>query len=86
MYVIEWVMIYNVRSKQIIQMILNHACYNFFFQIEMIKVNLKSISDHLIEMYEIFTTEKNTFGNVIRDVLEKENMIMNIIKQKYKIT
>lgn len=57
MYVIEWVMIYNVRSKQIIQMILNHARY-FFFQIEMIKVNLKSISDHLIEMYEIFTTEK----------------------------
>lgn len=85
MYVIEWVMIYNVRSKQIIHMILNHAHY-FFFQIEMIKVNLKSISDHLIEMYEIFTTEKNTFGNVIRDVLEKENMIMNIIKQKYKIT
>lgn len=85
MYVIEWVMIYNVRSKQIIQMILNHARY-FFFQIEMIKVNLKSISDHLIEMYEIFTTEKNTFGNVIRDVLEKENMIINIIKQKYKIT
>lgn len=85
MYVIEWVMIYNVRSKQIIQMILNHAHY-FFFQIEMIKVNLKSISDHLIEMYEIFTTEKNTFGNVICDVLEKENMIMNIIKQKYKIT
>lgn len=78
-------MIYNVRSKQIIQMILNHAHY-FFFQIEMIKVNLKSISDHLIEMYEIFTTEKNTFGNVIRDVLEKENMIINIIKQKYKIT
>lgn len=66
-------------------MILNHAYY-FFFQIEMIKVNLKSISDHPIEMYEIFTTEKNTFGNVIRDVLEKENMIMNIIKQKYKIT
>lgn len=57
MYVIEWVMIHNVRSKQIIQMILNHAHY-FFFQIEMIKVNLKSISDHLIEMYEIFTTEK----------------------------
>lgn len=85
MYVIEWVMIYNVRSKQIIQMILNHAHY-FFFQIEMIKVNLKSISDHLIEMYEIFTTEKNTFGNVIRDVLEKENMIIDIIKQKYKIT
>lgn len=85
MYVIEWVMIYYVRSKQIIQMILNHAHY-FFFQIEMIKVNLKSISDHLIEMYEIFTTEKNTFGNVIRDVLEKENMIINIIKQKYKIT
>lgn len=85
MYVIEWVMIYNVRSKQIIQMFLNHAHY-FFFQIEMIKVNLKSISDHLIEMYEIFTTEKNTFGNVIRDVLEKENMIINIIKQKYKIT
>lgn len=85
MYVIEWVMIYNVRPKQIIQMILNHAHY-FFFQIEMIKVNLKSISDHLIEMYEIFTTEKNTFGNVIRDVLEKENMIINIIKQKYKIT
>lgn len=85
MYVIEWVMIYNVRSKQIIQMILNHAHY-FFFQIEMIKVNLKSISDHLIEMYEILTTEKNTFGNVIRDVLEKENMIINIIKQKYKIT
>lgn len=85
MYVIEWVMIHNVRSKQIIQMILNHAHY-FFFQIEMIKVNLKSISDHLIEMYEIFTTEKNTFGNVIRDVLEKENMIINIIKQKYKIT
>lgn len=85
MYVIEWVMIYNVRSKQIIQMILNHAHY-FFFQIEMIKVNLKSISDHLIEMYEIFTTEKNTFGNVIRDVFEKENMIINIIKQKYKIT
>lgn len=85
MYVIEWVMIYNVRSKQIIQMILNHAHY-FFFQIEMIKVNLKSISDHLIEMYEIFTTEKNTFGNVIRDVLEKKNMIINIIKQKYKIT
>lgn len=85
MYVIEWVMIYNVQSKQIIQMILNHAHY-FFFQIEMIKVNLKSISDHLIEMYEIFTTEKNTFGNVIRDVLEKENMIINIIKQKYKIT
>lgn len=52
----------------------------------MIKVNLKSISDHLIEMYEIFTTEKNTLWNVIRDVLEKENMIMNIIKQKYKIT
>lgn len=66
-------------------MILNHAYY-FFFQIEMIKVNLKSVSDHLIEMYEILTTEKNTFGNVIRDVLEKENMIMNIIKQKYKIT
>lgn len=86
MYVIEWVMIYNVRSKQIIQMILNHAYYYFFFQIEMIKVNLMSISDHLIEMYEIFTTEKNTFGNVIRDVLEKENMIINIIKQKYKIT
>lgn len=85
MYVIEWVMIYNVRSKQIIQMILNHAYY-FFFQIEMIKVNLKSISDHLLEMYEIFTTEKNTLWNVIRDVLEKENMIMNIIKQKYKIT
>lgn len=58
----------------------------FFFQIEMIKVNLKSISDHLLEMYEIFTTEKNTLWNVIRDVLEKENMIMNIIKQKYKIT
>lgn len=37
----------------------------------MIKVNLKSVSDHLIEMYEIFTTEKNTFGNVIRGVLEK---------------
>lgn len=85
MYVIEWVMIHNVRSKQIIQMILNHAHY-FFFQIEMIKVNLKSISDHLIEMYEIFTTEKNTLWNVIRDVLEKENMIINIIKQKYKIT
>lgn len=42
-------------------MILNHAYY-FFFQIEMIKVNLKSVSDHLIEMYEIFTTEKIPLG------------------------
>lgn len=61
MYVIEWVMIYNVRSKQIIQMILNHAHY-FFFQIEMIKVNLKSISDHLIECMKYLQQKKIPLG------------------------